>query len=160
MNNIPIAEAAYLTTVILGIHKIPEEYRWAYRDANVHMGLSPYVLDGIPCAEDEIELDLMRTSGRRLGFDKSAYYGDICEKSQKNLGFMRCPREVVLALGLVSGSLPITKLYVIVNTPVRNAAGNRQILVVEKDATGCSVYESPMPTRLEPDDELVLVRPK
>jgi hypothetical protein len=62
-------------------------------------GWAGEILDKVPCAQNEVEVDLVITSVADLGFKEGGFYGDICTRA-KDHGLQLCPAEVGPALRL------------------------------------------------------------
>lgn len=88
------------TSVILGKHRSPEEYREALRAARMEVtDWGNDLLNQTPCAQEEDERLLIKMPVGFLGFQVGGYYGTICERGL-HLGLELCPAEVGPAIRL------------------------------------------------------------
>ena len=149
-------------TIKLGLHKSPEEYRKALKDGKCRIGdFANEILDKIPISQEEVEVDLVCLTGRKLGFKENARQGVIYNRALE-YSLQKCPGEVGLALREQYPDQPNGEGVLIVMEPIAASDGSLRVFRVERSDLELWLDSDWSYSRsfVSPADLLVFVRPR
>jgi hypothetical protein len=149
-------------TVKLGAKKSPADYRKALKSQGVSIGTyADQILDKVTVAQVETEVDLVRVTGKQLGFTRATRRDVIYERA-KSLGLKLCSAEVGPAIRLDYKDQPKGEWFLIGMEPLLGADG-RPLFYVARDSGGAVWLSSDWGGpgyEWRPEDEWVFVRPR
>ncbi len=120
-------------TIELGLMASPEAYLQAIRLTKTAVGgHCSDLLDLIKCAGLRRTVNLVKLSGRDLGFDTAAPYREICEAALA-LGLELCPAEAALALRLQYPEQPRGEWIWVAMEPLPSRRSDSYIFMLERD---------------------------
>lgn len=149
-------------TIKLGLHKSPEEYRKALKDGKCYIGdYANQILDKIPISQEEVEVDLVRLTGRELGF-KESVRRDVFYNRALGYGLQKCPGEVGPALREQYPDQPNGEWALIGMEPIAASDGYLRVFYVGRHASELWLYSdwSHPDYVWNPDDQWVFRLPR
>ncbi|HBO99691.1 MAG: hypothetical protein UU48_C0006G0078 [Candidatus Uhrbacteria bacterium GW2011_GWF2_41_16] len=142
----------------LGIHKMPEDYIKALERKGFRFNRWArfFLLTKTSCAQQEIEIELVKVSGRMLGLTKSATQREFYERAN-TFGLIPCVKEVGPALCEQYADQPSETKIVIATEPFVDDVGLLFLFCVVHDTGGrsLSIYHGRSVDILSPDDMFV-----
>lgn len=123
-------------TIQLGRHKNVDGYRRAIKAAG--MKISQWgndILGKTPLAPELVDIDLIRVSGKDLGFTRQTRRDEIYRRGLE-LGLELCPPEAGPALREQYSDLPAGEWHLIAMEPIADSGGNLGVFRVERDGDG------------------------
>ena len=130
--SVPECDFPVWKTIKLGFRKSPEEYCNALRDGEYSISdYAKQTLDKIPISQEEVEVDLVRLTGREMGF-KESVRRDILYNRALEHGFQKCPGEVGPALREQYPNQPNGECVLIGMEPITDSDGDLNVFRVER----------------------------
>ena len=127
-------------TIKLGLRKSPEEYRKSLKDGKYRIGdYANQILDKIPISQEEVKVDLVRLTGRELGF-KESVRRDVIYNRALECGLQKCPGEVGPVLREQYSDQQNGEWVLIGMEPITDSDGNLDVFSVRRNDSGLWLF--------------------